>query len=303
MAARIDKLDLKMLRVLAVLAQTRNTYRAAEQLHLSQSAVSRALSKLRDALEDPVFVRSSDGLEATALTERIVARLPELFELMEDVVDTDNEFRPEQWTGSVSITLSSPTTRGWASQLYARLAERAPNVTWNFETWRSTSVVDILEGRVAFGIHYYNEKWPQTLYQQNVGKDDYVLLARKKHPGMRGKPSMELFRKYQLVSLLLPDWNDYDNRLESELRAHGIEPQVAMRTDNLAMALDIVGNSDKIMAGTQAMAQKLDELKSLPYPPEIALPDSTLVMCYPRRLRNSARYNWLAEQVTQVLSA
>ena len=303
MAARIDKLDLKMLRVLAVLAQTRNTYRAAEQLHLSQSAVSRALSKLRDALEDPVFVRSSDGLEATALTERIVARLPELFELMEDVVDTDNEVRPEQWTGSVSITLSSPTTRGWASQLYARLAERAPNVTWNFETWRSTSVVDILEGRVAFGIHYYNEKWPQTLYQQNVGKDDYVLLARKKHPGMRGKPSMELFRKYQLVSLLLPDWNDYDNRLESELRAHGIEPQVAMRTDNLAMALDIVGNSDKIMAGTQAMAQKLDELKSLPYPPEIDLPDSTLVMCYPRRLRNSARYNWLAEQVTQVLSA
>ena len=67
MAARIDKLDLKMLRVLAVLAQTRNTYRAAEQLHLSQSAVSRALSKLRDALEDPVFVRSSDGLEATAV--------------------------------------------------------------------------------------------------------------------------------------------------------------------------------------------------------------------------------------------
>ena len=62
MAARIDKLDLKMLRVLAVLAQTRNTYRAAEQLHLTQSAVSRALARLRDVLDDPLFVQMLDGL-------------------------------------------------------------------------------------------------------------------------------------------------------------------------------------------------------------------------------------------------
>ncbi|MGI9295610.1 MAG: LysR family transcriptional regulator, partial [Pseudomonadales bacterium] len=131
MSARIDKLDLKMLRVLAVVARTRNTYRAAEELYLSQSAVSRALSRLRDALDDPVFVRTSDGLEATALTERIVSRLPELFELLEGVVEEEGRFDPASWSGSASIAMGSPATRCWGSALYEVLSKQAPNVTWN----------------------------------------------------------------------------------------------------------------------------------------------------------------------------
>lgn len=303
MSARIDKLDLKMLRVLAVLAQTRNTYRAAEQLHLSQSAVSRALGRLRDALNDPVFVRSAAGLEPTELTERIVARLPELFELLEGVVENDSDFRPENWSGSVSVALSTTAIHCWGDILYRKLGEQAPGVTWNFETWRNSSVQDILDGRLALGIHYRNEKWPQALYQHPVGRDEYVLLARKGHRGLRGKSSLDWFRKYSLVSLLLPDWNDYDNLLEAALRGQGVEPRVLLRTDNLSLALDSVRQSDSLMAGTQAMAGKLEDLKALSYPPDITLPDSTVAMCYPRRLRNSARYSWLAGQVKAVVAS
>ena len=61
MAARIDRLDLKMLRVLAALHHNRNTYRAAEQLHLTQSAVSRALARLRDVLDDQHIPQSGKG--------------------------------------------------------------------------------------------------------------------------------------------------------------------------------------------------------------------------------------------------
>lgn len=303
MSARIDKLDLKMLRVLAVVARTRNTYRAAEELYLSQSAVSRALSRLRDALDDPVFVRTPDGLEATALTERIVSRLPELFELLEGVVEEEGQFDPASWTGSASIAMGSPATRCWGSALYEALSQQAPNVTWNFETWRNTTVSDILEGKVSLGIHFVNDRWPQALYQQRVGKDDYVLMARKGHPALRGKQTMKLFEQHSLVSLLLPDWNDYDNLLESALRGQGVEPKVSLRTDNLGLALESVRDGNSLMAGTRALARQFDNLKTLDYPSQIPLPESTVVMCFPRRLRNSARYLWLADEVKAVIKA
>lgn len=303
MSARIDKLDLKMLRVLAVVSRTRNTYRAAEELYLSQSAVSRALSRLRDALEDPVFVRTPGGLEPTALTERIVSRLPELFELLEGVIEEEGQFDPSHWTGSVTVAMGSPATRCWGSAFYDVLSKQAPNVTWNFETWRSTTVSDILEGKTSLGIHFINHKWPQALYQQKVGKDDYVLMARKGHPALQGKQTMKLFEQHSLVSLLLPDWNDYDNLLESALRGQGVEPSVSLRTDNLSLALESVRDGNSLMAGTRALARQFDNLKSINYPSQITLPESTVVMCIPRRLRNSARYLWLADEIKAVISA
>ena len=70
----------------------------------------------------------------------------------------------------------------------------------------------------------------------------------------------------------------------------------------MLLALETVGSSNSLMAGTQALAATLENLKTLPYPDEIELPDANLVMCYPRRPRNSARYQWLAQQISPILS-
>ena len=60
-----NALDLNLLRVLDALVEERSATRAGERLGLSQSAVSHALNRLRHALKDELFVRSSDGLEPT----------------------------------------------------------------------------------------------------------------------------------------------------------------------------------------------------------------------------------------------
>ena len=303
MTPRIDQLDLKMLRVLLTLAHTRNTYRAADQLHLSQSAVSRSLGRLREVLGDPLFVRGSRGLEPTELTERIAARLPEIFDLITEVVEGDGQFDPRDWQGNASIALSSLVTRCWGEALYSALSQLAPNVVWNFHTWRASTVPEILDGRVVMGVHIENEHWPQSLYQQPLVEDGYVLMARRGHRALRAKPGMELFTRYSLISLLLPDWNDYDNRLEAAIRGQGIQPRVSLRTDNMHLALDSLRNGDSLMAGTRALADGLDDIDCLGLPEEIEQPGSTLMLCYPRRSRNSPRYRWLWEQVRGVLAA
>lgn len=297
MPVRIDRLDLKSLKVLQALAQTRNTYRAAEQLHLSQSAVSRALARLREALDDAVFVRAPGGLEPTALTERLVSRLPEVMDMLADAVDESAGFDPVHMAGEVSIALGSHAMYSWAQDIYRALSEQAPRVTWNIRNWHPGSVRRILDGQLDFGLHFQNDAWEQSLYQQPVRQDSLVLMVRKGHPALRNSPGLAIFRQYGLVSLLIPDWNDYGNVLELKLRSLGIEPRVALRAESLDLALDCLASSDCVMVGNGALTAKQDGIVAMDCPVELEVEDLPVVMCYPRRMRDSVRYNWFAATI------
>lgn len=60
---QLGRIDLNLLIILQVLLEERNGSKAARRLHLSQSAVSKALGRLRDTFNDPLFIRSAYGLE------------------------------------------------------------------------------------------------------------------------------------------------------------------------------------------------------------------------------------------------
>ena len=62
---QLGRIDLNLLIILQVLLEERNGSRAARRLHLSQSAVSKALGRLRETFDDPLFVRSAYGLDPT----------------------------------------------------------------------------------------------------------------------------------------------------------------------------------------------------------------------------------------------
>lgn len=57
--------DLNLLLVFEALMRERHVTRAAEKLHLSQPALSHALKRLREALEDPLFIRTENGMQPT----------------------------------------------------------------------------------------------------------------------------------------------------------------------------------------------------------------------------------------------
>lgn len=72
MNMRPDLLDLNLLRVLRTVYAKRNVTRAAEALFTTQSAVSNALRRLRERLDDPLFIRGADGMVPTALVQALI---------------------------------------------------------------------------------------------------------------------------------------------------------------------------------------------------------------------------------------
>lgn len=73
----MTEVDLNLLRVFDTLYELRSVTRAAERLGLTQSAVSHALRRLRDAVDDPLFVRAPGGLQPTARAVEIAPGIRE----------------------------------------------------------------------------------------------------------------------------------------------------------------------------------------------------------------------------------
>src|SRR5690606_41792567 len=90
------RLDLNLLRVLVAIARFRSVTEAGRHLALSQPATSNALARLREAFDDPLFVRAAGGLMPTPLAERIVPVAAQHLESLEAALTEPEAFDPRR---------------------------------------------------------------------------------------------------------------------------------------------------------------------------------------------------------------
>ena len=76
----LAKIDLNLLVILQILLEEESVTRAANRLHLSQSALSKSLNRLRDTLGDPLFLRTAHGLKPTAHALQLKSQLPTILQ-------------------------------------------------------------------------------------------------------------------------------------------------------------------------------------------------------------------------------
>src|ERR1700730_4139575 len=91
---RLTNIDLKLLGIIGELHRTRSLSRAAERLELSQSAISMTLAKLRKHFNDPLFVRTSSGMEPTPHAIELIRLLKEAEGILHTVLGHHVVFDP-----------------------------------------------------------------------------------------------------------------------------------------------------------------------------------------------------------------
>ncbi|MGW4076811.1 LysR family transcriptional regulator [Streptomyces asiaticus] len=127
-----EELDLNLLRVFDALMDTGSVAEAAVRLHLSAPATSRALGRLRRAMNDPILVRAGQGLVPTPFAQRSASRVKALLdaaaELRADTADGD----PRSWQRAFSIRLNDALVPILVPRLLRRVTAEAPGVQLRF---------------------------------------------------------------------------------------------------------------------------------------------------------------------------
>jgi len=292
-------LDFTTLRVLQSLFETHNTTKTAEQLNLSQSSVSRALSKLRNALGDPILVKGPGGLVPSQRAEFIRTQLVGLISTM-DAFLTRPTFDPKT---AIRVFRLSTTDYGalvLLPRLIPLLAKSAPHIAIEILSFSKDVFRQLGDGQTDL-VLYSDDDVPLPLRSRTLFREDYSCLVRKGHPILKGDLGLENFLSWPhaLVSVL----GGRIGVVDDALSALGQRRDVKMWIPYFATAALVIAKTDMILTVPTRAAEQLKLAGTLAlFPPPLAIEPFNYRLLWQERSHTDLGHGWLREAIASCLS-
>jgi DNA-binding transcriptional LysR family regulator len=307
-------LDLNLLRVFDALADELSVTRAGARLGLSQSAVSHALGRLRQTLEDPLFVRGSDGMRPTARAQEIAPRLRQgLAQLQEALSPT--AFNPADTGRRFSIATSAYTGAVLMPEVMSLIRAEAPAAELRLCGVDPSLGDDLESGRIDLAIGGFGRVAPR-FDREVLFSETAVWALSARHPAAAAdRLTLEVLADLPQVIMAtaqdraidgrlteggLERWVIWDDRgaLDEALAGIGRSRVIAMTAQDAQSALAIVSRTDMVALAPRrlatACAQQYD-LKLFEPPYRAAAVD--IEALWRRDLGPSAAIDWLRSRL------
>src|SRR6201997_710851 len=143
----LRNLDLNLIHPLYALLEECHVTRAAKRSFLSQSAMSRALERLRDMFGDPLLVRNGRGYERTVRGERLLRELESLIPRLEDMVRGE-KFDPARSQEVFRVAMSDHASMIVLPSLLASVRKAAPHIKLEVSASGAETYEDVAAGRI-----------------------------------------------------------------------------------------------------------------------------------------------------------
>ena len=176
MAASFSNLDLNLLKVFDAVMEDRSVLRASQRIFLSQSAVSHSLARLRELLEDDLFVRTARGMQPTARAIEIGPTIRDALQKLERAIGSPS-FDPSTSCKTFTLAASDFMTMVIAPRLLGLLKQEAPNVNIVIRPGTRIDLAEQIDlGRIDVAIGTFAEV-PHRLKAIDLFEYGDVLIA------------------------------------------------------------------------------------------------------------------------------
>ncbi len=179
----ISKIDLNLLVYLDVLLREKNVTRAADQLSITQPAMSNGLKRLRELFSDPILVRTSEGMMPTARALQLQPVVRDVLSKLEATIQPETEFDPLTSTRTFRIMASDYAETTLLSKVLGELRNKAPSVTLDIVTPSDVSFHDVELGKVDMAINRF-EELPLSFHQKVIWYDTFSCMLASDHKAL-----------------------------------------------------------------------------------------------------------------------
>jgi LysR family transcriptional regulator, mexEF-oprN operon transcriptional activator len=292
-------LEYELLTAFEALMDLRSVSLAAQELGLTQSAVSKRLNRMRTVFHDELFLRSADGvaptLRAQELADGIRRALRELEQLLAPAVQAPRAIRRV-----FRITSNDLVAARVLPTLAPFLRKHAPEARLAWRDHARTSVADtLIRGDVDLAISVLPDP-PSDLRKTELMPDRLLCLARDKHPLIKKQLTLDLF--LQAAHVLTTSVGDFHGIVDRLLEEKGLRRHVAISTPYYLGIPHIVANSDLVATLPQSLVKMLKwpNVKVFPLP----LPEKKFMetVYWHRRSEADEEVMWLKEQLVGLFS-
>ncbi len=296
----LRSIDLNLLVALDALLRERHVTRAADQIGLSQPAMSNALGRLRHMFKDELLVRTARGMQPTPRAEELHKRTHQLLRQVERIFENDGIFIPKTSEHKFTVRMSDLLSLLLLPKLMARLGETAPHVSLDLIHTPPVRTVDALEKdeidlAVSTGLEHSNSISSEVLFSDNM-----VCVMRKSHPLARKQLTLERFldERHLKVSMSPTDMRFVDDVLAKKK----LQRDVGLNVPHWLVVPHIVANSNYLSVMPGCLAREIAGsslvIRKLPF----ASQQFDWCAYWHRRHDGNQAIGWLREQIRAVSS-
>ncbi|MFT4021852.1 MAG: LysR family transcriptional regulator [Acinetobacter sp.] len=305
----LERVDLNLLIYLDVLLREKNVTRAAEQLGVTQPAMSNILRRLRTLFNDPLLIRSSEGMTPTERALELQPRIRDVLSDLSMILEPRTEFRPYTSNRVFRIMTSDYAEATLVPRLVKALRSEAPNVVLDFLTPSDVSYRDMEQGKVDLAINRFNEI-PQSFHQVLVWRDSFSCLLNPQHPHVNNLNLKNYLEAHHIwVSKtgmgigfgVNPDKQAGLGWIDQALERIGQKRKISIFTRHyqmpalLARNVDLIATLPSRIAHQQAKSQEL-AIKDPPF----YIPEIELKMAWSPLLHHHPAHRWLRQLILYV---
>ncbi len=302
----LRSLDLNLLIALDALLTERNVTRAAARLHLSQSAMSAALARLREAFGDPLLLRTARGMLPTMRGTQLAAPVKQVLMEIERLVRANADFDARTARETFRIAASDYVEFAILPQLVDHLEVHAPHCRLAVRAMDFTTIGQQLEaGDVDFAVLALQNA-PVEMRSRPLYTERFVCVLRRDHPaaaqrGPGDQLPLDAFCALDHV-LVSPRGAAFTAQTDEGLAAIGRRRNVRLSVPHFLLVPEILTRSDMIAVLPERLARGYQaRLAVLELPIEMA--PFTIAAVWHERSHRGPAQAWLREALAHLMLA
>ncbi|MBY4895843.1 LysR family transcriptional regulator [Cupriavidus sp. AU9028] len=263
MLNRIDlsRVDLNLLVLFETVMEERHVGRAAARLHLTPSAISHGLGRLRRLLGDPLFLKTPRGVVPTARAMELAEPVARVLRDVRSLIESGEPFEPARSVRRFTIGAPDAVAAVLLPPLLATLRQSAPHVDIGIRqllprhgepspalAWRD-ALAELETRAMDVCVMPYGDL-PARFVCQRLYQEEFVIAMRAGHPFLA---AATLQHYCTLQHLVVSDAGDPFGFVDAVLAQHGLSRRVALTVPNFLFALGVLSETDLVAALPQQL--------------------------------------------------
>lgn len=289
--------DFNLLTTLDVLLSEGSVAGAARRLQLSDSAMSRALARLRETTGDPLLVRAGRGLVPTPRALEIQARVGQLVQDVQAVLRPAEPPDLTQLSRTFTLRSREGFVENFGAELIARLNREAPGVRLRFVEKRNKDSASLRDGRVDLETGVVGKMTSPEVRAQALFRDRLLGVVRAGHPLSLGEITPARYAEGHHICVSRREVKH--GPIAQALDLLGLQREIATTVGGFSSALALARSSDLIASvpGRQTRSLRIG-MHSFPLP--LTIPDFTISLLWHPRMDADPAHRWLRECIRDV---
>lgn len=288
-------IDLNLLSVFAAMDQARSVSGAARQLGLSQPATSAALSRLRRALGDELFVYAGGSMQPTPMARRLAPNIHATLEGVRNTLDAERHFDPSTTMTSFALGITDYASAVIAPLLFARLERDAPGIDLRLLAYEKAGVGALIDGGVLDLVIGAFADPPERAVATPLMRERLVGVARTGHPALAARLDAQAFARLDHALYTLA--RDGRGVVDDALSAMGLTRRVRVTLPHLMALPELLRTTDLVAAVPSRAAARFGDGLATFNLDFLGLQPWMMHMLWSPYARKDSAHEWLRETV------